>query len=107
MPIPGIGIAAASEATATQLGIDGVIILRTLPDSPAAKVGLDGAASAGRTVADVITAANGEPVHSMPDLAAVFEQVGVGHTVKLTVMRNGQSRMVEVPITDVSRLRQE
>ena len=39
VPIPGIGIVAASEATATQLGIDDVIILRTLPDSPAAKVG--------------------------------------------------------------------
>jgi 2-alkenal reductase len=104
VPMPGIGIVAASEATSARLGIDGVIILRTLPNSPAAKAGLEGAASAGGVVADVITAIDGEPVHSISDLATIFEEVGVGKTVRLTVVRNGQSRTVDIAIADVSGL---
>lgn len=106
VPTPGIGITAASQATATRLGIDGVVVLRTLPDSPAAKAGLEGAASAGGTVSDVIVAADGELVHNISDLATIFEQVGVGHMVRLTVSRDGKSRTIEVPVTDVSGLMQ-
>ena len=58
VPIPGMGIAAASEAAAAQTGIDGVIVLRVYPDSPAAKAGLKGVTTSGE-VEDVITAANG------------------------------------------------
>jgi 2-alkenal reductase len=104
VPIPGIGIVAAPESTATRLGIDGVIVLRTLPGSPAAEAGIEGAASAGGAVADVITAANGEAVHNMPDLASIFEQVGVGKRVRLTVAREGQPRTVEVILADISTL---
>jgi 2-alkenal reductase len=103
VPIPGIGLVAASEATATQLGIDGVVILRVLPDSPAAKAGLEGAASAGGAVADVVTEANGQPVHSMSDLASAFEQTGVGNAIKLTVTRDGRSRTVDLTVADISR----
>ena len=35
VPTPGIGIVAASEAVATKLGVEGVIIVRTAPGSPA------------------------------------------------------------------------
>jgi 2-alkenal reductase len=101
VPIPGIGIVAASESTAAWLGIDGVIILRTLPGLPAAKAGLEGAADAGGVVADVITALNGEPVHDISDLATIFEQVGVGHTVNVTPARDGQSRTVGVGMSPV------
>jgi 2-alkenal reductase len=106
VPTPGIGISAASQAAAARLGIEGVVILRALPGSPAAKAGLEGAAGTGGTVSDVITAANGEPVHSVSDLATIFEQVGVGHSVRLTVTRDGQVRTVDVPVTDVSGLMQ-
>jgi 2-alkenal reductase len=106
VPIPGIGIVAASQAMATQLGIDGVIILRVLPDSPAAKAGLQGADGAGGAVADVITAANGQPVHSMSDLAAACEQTGLGNPIKLTVTRDGQSRTVDLTVADISRYSQ-
>jgi 2-alkenal reductase len=54
----------------------------------------------------VITAANGTPVHNISDLAKIFEEIGVGHEVKLSVVRNGQSRRVEVPIADISGLQQ-
>src|SRR5215510_7657052 len=35
VPTPGIGIVAASEAVATRIGVDGVVIVRTQPGSPA------------------------------------------------------------------------
>jgi 2-alkenal reductase len=107
VPMAGIGIVAADEATATQLGIDGIIIVRVLPDSPAAKAGLVSAASTGGAIADVIVAANGTPVHNVAELAAVLTQVGIGKTVRLTVMRNGQTRDVEVTVADVSALQQQ
>lgn len=103
VPIPGIGIVAAAETTAARLGVDGVIILKVQPGSQAAKAGLKGVAPGSDRVEDVITAVNGDAVHDITDLAGVFEQIGVGKTVTLTVLRGDQSRSVEVTLADVSR----
>jgi 2-alkenal reductase len=92
-----------NERETTRLDIDGIAILRALPQSPAANAGLEGADANGGEVTDVVTAANGQPVHSMSDLANILEDVGVGRTVKLTVSRDGQSRSVDVPVADVSQ----
>lgn len=102
VPIPGIGIAVPPEAAATQAGIDGVIVLRVNPDSPAAKAGLTGVTTSGE-VEDVIIAANGQTVHDVTDLARIFEKIGVGKTVTLTVERGDQPRSVDVTLADVSR----
>jgi 2-alkenal reductase len=103
VPVPGIGIIGASESETTRLNIDGIVIVRTLPQSPAAKAGLEGADVNSGAVTDVITSVNGEPVHSMSDLANILEEVGVGKTVKITVTRDGQSRSVDVPVADTSQ----
>ena len=42
VPTPGIGIVAASEAVATRLGVEGVIVVRTAPGSPAERAGIRG-----------------------------------------------------------------
>jgi len=42
VPTPGIGIVAADEATTAQLGVEGVVVVQVVPDSPAAKAGLQG-----------------------------------------------------------------
>lgn len=102
VPVPGIGITAASESASARLGIDGVIVMRVQPDSSAAQAGLEGVDANGN-VEDIITAANGEKVHSVADLAAIFEQVGVGNKVTLTVVRKTQSRSVQLTLADVSR----
>jgi S1-C subfamily serine protease len=102
-PLPGIGIVAASESAANEIGIDGVAILRTLPGSPAAAAGLIGAESAGGLVQDVITAVNGQPVHSISDLATLLEQVGAGNSADLTVTRDGQRRTVRVTVEDMAK----
>ena len=94
VPVPGIGIIAASESEAARLGIDGVIIVHTLPNSPATNAGLEGRVADGE-VRDVITEANGKPIHSMPELVATFEDTGIGNKVSLIVMRGGQTRTVK------------
>jgi 2-alkenal reductase len=103
VPVPGIGIIGASESETTRLNIDGIIIVRTLPESPAAEAGLEGADVNGGVVTDVITAVNGQSVHSMSDLGNILEDVGVGKVVRLTVARNGQSRTIDVPVADASQ----
>ena len=107
VPMAGIGIVAAHETTATQLGIDGVIIIRVLPGSPAAKAGLVSAVSAGGAIGDVILAANGTPVHNLAELTAILQQVGIGNAVRLSILRNGQVQDIDVAVADVSALQRQ
>ncbi|MBO0733503.1 MAG: trypsin-like peptidase domain-containing protein [Methylocapsa sp.] len=102
VPTPGIGIAAAPETASAQLGLSGVIILKVYPGSPAEKAGLKGVTSNGE-VEDVITAANGQPVENVAQLASIFEELGPGKSVTLTVERGGKPRSVDVTLADVSR----
>lgn len=55
-------------------------------------------------VGDIITAANGQPVHDVTDLASIFEQLGAGK-VTLTVSHGDHSRPVAVTLSDVSQIR--
>ena len=105
VPLPGIGIVAAKQGEATSLGIDGVIVVRTLPGSPAAKAGIEGATSAG-VIRDVITEVDGKPIHSMQELASNLDDTGIGKQVTLTIERDGQTRTVKVTIADTSQLTQ-
>jgi len=100
-PVPG----AAKQSETTSLGIDGIIIVRTLPGSPAANAGIEGATADG-VIRDVITEANGKPIHSMEELTSTLEDAGIGKQVTLTVERNGQSRDVKLTVADVSQLSQ-
>jgi 2-alkenal reductase len=42
VPTPGLGIVSASEQAASRLGVEGVVIVRTVPGSPADRAGLRG-----------------------------------------------------------------
>ena len=103
MPTPGIGIIAGEEAIAARLGIDGVVVLRTLPGSPAARAGLEGVDLATGELGDVIVGVNGKPIRRLADLTAALERIGVGQSVELTVERDGRTRTVRVDIADMSR----
>ena len=98
---PGIGIVSTPEAITTRLGIDGVAVVRTAPDSPAQRAGLQGVDSRTGALGDIIVAADGKPVHHLSDLTDQLEQVGVGHKIRLTVRRNGQDRTVDVDVVDI------
>jgi S1-C subfamily serine protease len=105
VPTPGIGIVAANESIAARLGVEGVVIVRTVSGSPAERAGLQGVDTRTGTIGDVIVAANGTPVHRLADLTDQLEQIGVGKSLELTVQRNGQKRTVTVQIVDVSKAR--
>jgi 2-alkenal reductase len=103
---PGIGIIAGQEATAARLGIDGVVVLRVLPGSPAAQAGLRGVDMQTGTVGDVIVSAEGRDVHRLADLTAAITRAGLGASVELGVLRDGRLRRVRVGTTDVAENRQ-
>ena len=103
VPTPGIGIVAASEAVATRLGVEGVIVVRTAPGSPAERAGIRGANFSSGAIGDVIVQADGKPVHRLSDLTDQLEQVGAGKSVRVGVKRGSETRDVNVDVVDVSR----
>ncbi|WGD54051.1 trypsin-like peptidase domain-containing protein [Bradyrhizobium sp. CB1650] len=103
VPTPGIGIVAANEDVATRIGVEGLIVVRTSPGSPAERAGLRGVNFTTGALGDVITEADGKPVRRLSDLTDQLEQLGTGHSVRLTVKHGSETRDVNVDIVDVSR----
>lgn len=101
VPTPGIGIVAAPESLATRLGVEGLVVVRTVPGSPADRAGLRGVDRMGGVVGDVITACNGEPIRRLVDLSDKLEQVGVGNTIALSVLRGGRTVTLTVEVVDI------
>jgi 2-alkenal reductase len=102
VPSPGIGIVAASEALATQIGAVGVVIVRTVPGSPADRAGLKGVDADAGTVGDIIVAVDGKPVRRLSDLTDALEGVKVPGEVQLAVQRGSSMRTVSVNVVDMS-----
>jgi 2-alkenal reductase len=100
-PEPGIGILTASPAISAEMGIQGVIVVRVLPGSPAAKAGLQGVNPQTGAVGDIITEVNGNPVSTIADLGAALASAGIGNEVTLTVENHGQSRQVKVTVGNI------
>jgi S1-C subfamily serine protease len=100
---PGIGIVAVSEQTATRLGVQGIPILRTLPDSPAARAGLRGVSARDGSLGDVIVSVNDKPVRRLSDLSNELDEVGTGHDVKLGIMRGDRTVTVNVAVADIGQ----
>jgi S1-C subfamily serine protease len=103
VPTPGIGIVAANEAAATRAGVEGIVILRTVPGSPAERAGLRGMDAKSSKPGDVIVGVNGKPVRRLADLTQELERVGVGKPVSLKVQRDGRETTVDVEVTDIGR----
>jgi len=103
VPMPGIGIIAASEALAARTGREGVIVVRTIPGSPAERAGLKGVDAANGTIGDVIVAVDGKPVRRLADLTAALERVPLPGKAQLTVEGAGSQRTISVDVVDMSR----
>ena len=98
---PGVGIVPGDEALALRLGIEGVVIARIRPGSPAERAALHAMDSATGVVGDIITGANGQPVRDAFDLTEQLEYLGVGRTIALRVSRNRKAVDMEVEIIDI------
>jgi S1-C subfamily serine protease len=104
----GISAATISDqlADALNLGADhGVMVQEVVEDGPADKAGLkagDTPVTVGGqqvlTGGDVITKVNGEKVGSMEDLIAVVNESKVGDKIELEVIRDGETRTVEIKL---------
>jgi S1-C subfamily serine protease len=103
VPTPGIGIVAVSEETATRLGVDGIPILRTLPGSPAERAGLRGVDRRTGTLGDILVTANNKPVQRLSDLTGELDETGIGHDVKLGIVRNSRRETISVAVVDVGQ----
>jgi 2-alkenal reductase len=99
---PGIGIIAAQEAATARLGIDGVVVLRVLPGSPAAQAGLRGVDARTGEIGDVVVEADGRPVHRLADLTAAIAAAGLGAAVTLKIERAGRIRQVRINTAEVA-----
>ena len=99
---PGIGIRAAPEEVAARVGVEGVVIIDVLPQGSAADAGLRGIDRASRTLGDVITHVDGRPVHTIAELAAELERIGIGNSAELTILRDGRLEMATVTVFDIS-----
>jgi len=103
VPTAGIGIVAGNEALAARLGVQGVVVVRITPGSPAERAGLRGMDLQNGTLGDVIVGVNDNTVRRLPDLTEQLEQIGIGKSARLTVERGGQKRNVDTQIVDISQ----
>ncbi len=100
VPTPGIGIVAANEAVAARIGREGVIIIRTVPGSPAERAGLRGVDAATGSMGDMIVAVDGKPVRRLSDLTEALERIPIPGRVQLTIERGGTQRTVPVDVVE-------
>ncbi len=106
----GIGGAGLTPELADLLNLDtdaGVLIQDVTPDSPAAKAGLkagnatiDIGGNEVRAGGDIITAVDGQEVAEMEEVAAAVNSYKPGDTITLQVVRNGETRDVDVTLGD-------
>ena len=99
---PGIGISAASQEIASQLGQEGVVVIDVGRGGAAEAAGIAGADLERGVLGDVITSVNGKKVASVSDLSQRLQEIGVGGIAKLTVSRDGIERSVSVVVQDLN-----
>jgi 2-alkenal reductase len=102
VPRPGIGVALFGEEAAARSGSEGLVVADVIANSSAEEAGIQGFDRRSGRPSDVITKANGRPVHTISDLAEVLEEVGIGQMVELTIVRAGRTRTVSVRVMDIS-----
>jgi len=71
-------------------GKTGVLVASVVPGDPADQAGIQ--------PKDIITEINGEKVTTSRDLTKLAAKMGVGDTAKVTILRNGKSKTLEVQI---------
>ncbi|MEO1133027.1 MAG: HhoA/HhoB/HtrA family serine endopeptidase [Cyanobacteria bacterium J06639_1] len=72
----------------------GVLVVRVVPESPAARAGL--------RAGDVVTRAGDRAIVTAEDLQQIVEQTGVNRSLSVTVERNGRSRTFSIRTGDLA-----
>jgi S1-C subfamily serine protease len=98
---PQIGVQLVDEQNARRLGVrSGALIFDVVPGSASDKAGLKPTklTDDGVELGDVVVAVNGQPVANNSDLIRLLGKLQVGQTVKLTVIRDGQQKDVDLSV---------
>jgi S1-C subfamily serine protease len=98
---PGLGIVAADERVAAQLGAPGVVVRGVARGSPAEKAELRPFTPESREPGDIIVAVNGKPTKTLADLAEALDEAGVGSEVTARVKRGDAERDVKMRVVDL------
>ncbi len=84
-----------------ELGVEGVLVLRVEPRSPAARAGLEGTrvTGAGDIIpGDIVQRVDNRPVSSMVEIFELLEGYEAGQTVVLDLLRKGRPTALEVTL---------
>jgi S1-C subfamily serine protease len=108
---PWIGFSGMNvlPAVATEMNlprVEGALVISVVPGGPAERAGLRGGTQniqvMGQDVTiggDVVIAINDQPVHRFDDILVYLSRYGqVGQTVALTIIRSGQSQLIDVTL---------
>ena len=97
----GVQVQPVTQDIADSMGLkqaQGALVADPQKDGPAAKAGVE--------AGDVITAANGQSVKDARELARIIGGFAPGNTVKLDVLRKGQSKVVSLTLGQLPNDRQ-
>ncbi len=97
---PGLGVSLAPKKLAREFDLPGVLVLNVQPGSTAEKAGLRGTRQVrgGLVLGDSILAVNGKAVTDFNALRDALEQVAVGESVTLTILRDGVEQELTVTL---------
>ena len=99
---PQLGVQIAGDQLAEQLGLkEGALILKVLPNGPAAKAGLHGTRrddSGQIHLGDIIVAIDDIKITRGKDLFAAMERFHVGDKVKVAILREGARQEIELTL---------
>ena len=104
---PRMGVQLARDEVARQHGVKhGALILGVLPDSPAAKAGLQPTRfdrkGSFRQLGDVIVAIDDQPIKEATDIFSVLSDRKAGDSVTVTFQRDGEQQQVQVKLQAAS-----
>ncbi len=101
---PIIGVELADDTLTDRLGLDGVLVVRVVPGSPADQVGILPTRRDPQTgeilLGDLITQVAGNPVRNNADLYLQLEKHHPKDTIALTLTRAGEPRTVSLVLAD-------
>jgi S1-C subfamily serine protease len=104
VPTPGIGIVPAEEAAVSGLLVEGVMVGRVIPGSPAERAHLRGIDQGTKQAGDIIIAANGRTVTDVFGLTEQLDLRGLGRTIRISLRRDGGTIELDLEIVDIDRL---
>jgi S1-C subfamily serine protease len=90
-----------SARLARMLGAEGVLVIRVLPESPAAAAGIRPAVRTRTGIAgDIIVAIDGRPTRAVEEFYRTLDRYKAGDTVSVRLNRDGQEQTVTITLRE-------